>query len=83
MIERGRLMIIRIKKTKSGNCNCSNCGCIQEGRKLHPYTVWIKKEDERRGHNFPVCSEKCAKEFAAKSQQEEPFNRFNMNRNNF
>lgn len=59
-------MMIKIKHTRTGNCNCLNCKKIQEGRKYHPYTVWVKKDAELRGHNFPVCSLDCAKELAKK-----------------
>lgn len=59
-------MMIKIKNTASGNCGCGNCGRYQEGMKNHPFTVWMKKDNEKRGHNIPVCSEKCAKEYIEK-----------------
>lgn len=56
-------MTIKIKKTKSGNCGCAFCGATQEGLALHPFTVWVKKDGEKRGKNFPVCSQYCANGF--------------------
>lgn len=58
--------MVKIMVKKSGNCGCYNCGKIQEGGKLHPYTVWHRRIDENRGHNDPVCSMECAKEYAEK-----------------
>lgn len=75
-------MIIKIKHTRTGNCKCLNCQKIQEGRKYHPYTVWFKKDDEPRGHNFPVCSLDCAKELAKKFETEDPTSKYST-RNNF
>lgn len=56
----------RIKRTSSGNCPCYNCGRLQPGSKMHPYTVWYKGADEKRGHNAPVCSAECARAYADK-----------------
>lgn len=56
--------MVLIKHTRSGNCPCMNCGKLQEGLKLHPYTVWHKNPNENRGHNDPVCSLKCAQELS-------------------
>ena len=56
--------LIKIETKKSGNCPCSNCGKVQDGLRLHPYTVWYKEQDEKRGHNLPVCSMDCAKKLA-------------------
>ena len=49
----------KIKQTKTGNCPCRNCGKTQEGLKLHPFTVWWKEENEKRGHQEPMCSIEC------------------------
>ena len=59
-------MKIEIRKQTSGNCECFNCGMLQDGHKMHPFTVWHKADNEKRGHNDPVCSMECAKEWAAK-----------------
>lgn len=64
-------MIIKIKNKQSGNCPCVNCGKEQEGQKYHPYTLWHKEENEKRGHNEPVCSIQCAEELASKLKGEE------------
>lgn len=58
-------MEIRIKKIVSGNCKCANCGKYQEGLKGQPFTVWYRSENEKRGHNVPVCSQECANKYAA------------------
>ena len=76
-------MMVKIKHTRTGNCRCLNCGCEQAGRKYHPYTVWTKKTSERRGHNWPVCSEKCAKEFAEKCLQVDPCEKYDSTSNKF
>ena len=55
---------VKIKVKKSGNCPCYNCGKVQEGLKFHPFTVWHKRDDEKRGHNDPVCSMECAEALA-------------------
>ena len=55
--------LIEIRNKKSGNCPCFNCGTVQAGYKLHPLSVYIKKENQNRGLYFPVCCEKCAKEY--------------------
>ena len=54
---------ILVKKT--GNCGCAYCGKLQDGCKMQPYTVWHKEENEKRGHNEPVCSIECAKAWIA------------------
>lgn len=56
--------MIKILKKSTGNCNCQNCGKLQDGLKLQPFTVWHKAENEKRGHNYPVCSQECANELA-------------------
>ena len=56
-------MTIKIIKKKTGNCGCAFCGATQAGLALHPYTVWIKEDEKKRGENFPVCSEYCANGF--------------------
>lgn len=55
--------MIKILKKKTGNCGCMNCGKVQEGLKFHPYTVYHRAENEKRGHNEPVCSIECAEEW--------------------
>ena len=59
-------MEAKITRTKSGNCGCTFCGRLQEGSKMHPYSVWHREETEKRGHNDPVCSIECAKSLLAK-----------------
>lgn len=59
-------MVAEIRKTKSGNCGCFFCGKTQEGLKMHPYTVWHREADQKRGQNDPVCSIECAKSYLAK-----------------
>jgi hypothetical protein len=52
-----------IKKNNLGyNGCCSNCGKIQDGGAKQPYIVYYKRDDEKRGNNLIVCSEKCAKD---------------------
>ena len=63
-------MDIKIKTLKSGNCGCMNCGIRQDGWKAHPYTVWYKSENEKRGHNDPVCSLECARVYAEKLRRQ-------------
>lgn len=58
----------KIKNIKTGNCKCVYCGKFQEGLKMHPYTVWWKIEDEKRGHNEPVCSVECAKKYISSNK---------------
>lgn len=55
---------ILVKST--GNCGCVYCGKVQDGWKNQPYTVWHKEENEKRGHNEPVCSIDCARALAEK-----------------
>ncbi len=59
-------MLVKIQNKKSGNCPCINCGKVQEGLKLHPYTVWHKSDNEKRGHQEPACSLECAKKYVGK-----------------
>lgn len=56
--------MVKIKKSRTGNCDCVNCG--KGNGNYQPYTVWHKSEDEKCGHNEPVCSIECAKELAKK-----------------
>ena len=58
----------KIKNTSSGNCACRNCGKVQDGLKLQPFTVWWKEENEKRGHNEPMCSVECCKNYISKNQ---------------
>lgn len=58
--------MVKIMVKKTGNCACYNCGKVQDGYKLQPYTVWHRRIDENRGHNDPVCSMECAREYAAR-----------------
>ncbi len=53
----------KIKNTKSGNCACRYCGKYQEGDKLQPFTVWWKEENEKRGHQEPMCSIECCNDY--------------------
>lgn len=53
-------MILEIRHKASGNCGCYACGKVQDGWKNHPYTVYHKDENEKRGHQDPVCSIECA-----------------------
>ena len=53
--------MVEIRRQKSGNCGCFFCGRLQEGMKMHPFTVYHKADNEQRGHNDPVCSMDCAK----------------------
>ena len=55
--------MIKIKKIQTGNCDCVNCG-KSAGNNYQPYTLWHKADDEKRGHNEPVCSMECARELA-------------------
>ncbi len=66
----GKDMLITIKNKKSGNCKCFNCGKVQEGRKLQPYTVWYKLDNERRGHQLPVCSLQCAEQLVKRYKED-------------
>ena len=52
-----------IKTTKSGNCGCVNCGKLQEGLKMQPLTLYWKEENEKRGHQEPMCSKECCNEY--------------------
>ena len=60
------MIIAKIQVKRTGNCGCAYCGKVQDGFKLHPFTVWHKRDDEKRGHNEPVCSIDCAKAYIAK-----------------
>ena len=63
------MIITKIQKKNSGNCGCFNCGKVQEGSKYHPITLWHKDEDEKRGHQLPMCSIECAEEYAMKLKE--------------
>lgn len=54
-------MQIEIRTKKTGNCPCAYCDKVQDGLKMHPFTLWYKDDGESRGHNLPVCSIFCAK----------------------
>ena len=58
--------MVKIINKKSGNCGCYNCGRLQDGWKMHPWTVYHKADGESRGHNDPVCCLECAKEYSKK-----------------
>ena len=60
----------KINTNKSGNCSCGYCGKVQDGRKMQPYTVWWKDENESRGHQEPMCSKECCEKFIEKSKKE-------------
>lgn len=62
------MKIFKIKATTSGNCSCVFCGKVQDGLKMQPFTVWWKEENEKRGHNEPVCSKECANKYIKKYQ---------------
>ena len=64
-------MKIEIRKRVTGNCDCRNCGTVQNGRAVQPYTVWHKADNENRGHNEPVCSIECARALAEMLKREE------------
>ena len=51
---------VGIKRMPSGNCKCAACGRYQAGHKQQPFTVYLKKTEESRGHRIPVCSKECA-----------------------
>lgn len=59
-------MRVEIKHTKTGNCACMNCGKVQDKIAMQPLTVWVRYDNERRGHNNPVCSIECATAFIEK-----------------
>lgn len=56
--------MVQIQHKKSGNCSCATCGKTQDGGKMHGWTVWHKADDEKRGHQEPVCSLECATKLA-------------------
>ena len=56
--------MFKIKKTRTGNCACMNCG--KYTGEYQPYTLWYKADGEKRGENNPVCSKECAEELAKK-----------------
>lgn len=53
----------KIKNTSTGNCGCRNCGKFQNGKKQQPFTVWWKEDNEKRGHNEPMCSFDCCEKY--------------------
>lgn len=57
-------MKVEIRKRVSGNGECAYCKKANIHRKLQPYTVWHKADNENRGHNEPVCSIECARALA-------------------
>lgn len=59
-------MTAKITNKKTGNCPCMNCGKVQEGIKMHPFSVYHKEEDKKRGSYEPVCSVECAQELIKK-----------------
>ena len=63
--------MVQIQHKKSGNCGCAECGKIQDGGKLHGWTVWHKSEGEKRGHQEPVCCLECATKLAKKYRDAE------------
>lgn len=59
-----------IQNKVSGN-NCFNCNkSVHDGtlKGNCEYTVYVKGEGEKRGHNNPCCSLECAKELKRKLQ---------------
>jgi len=58
----------KIKNTTSGNCACRNCGKFQNGNKQQPFTVWWKEDNEKRGHNEPMCSVECCESYIKENQ---------------
>lgn len=58
------------KEKATGNCPCVNCGNEQPGRNMQPFTVWWKTDKELRGHNEPMCSDKCCREWIDKKMEE-------------
>ena len=55
----------KILKKMTGNCDCSFCG-KSSGNDYQPFTLWVKADSEKRGHNYPVCSSHCAYQLAKK-----------------
>ena len=53
----------KIKLTSSGNCNCFYCSKLQDGIKPQPVTLWYKVDNEKRGHQLPMCSIECAEHY--------------------
>ena len=68
--------MVKILTKKTGNCHCRYCDKLQEGFKLHPYTVWHKIDGEKRGHNEPVCSRECAELLAKKIEEDSDYQEF-------
>ena len=54
-------MEVRLKRNTLGyNAGCDVCGKIQEGYKPQPLIIWYRKDNEKRGHNIPICCQECA-----------------------
>ena len=60
----------KIKNSTSGNCACRNCGKVQDGLKLQPFTVWWKEETEKRGHQEPMCSIECCEKYIKRKEKQ-------------
>lgn len=58
--------MVKITNRRAGNCPCVNCGRTQEGLKMHPYSVYHKDADKKRGSYEPVCCIECAHEVVKK-----------------
>ena len=59
--------MFKIKKTRTGNCACVFCG--KYTGEYQPYTLWHKADDEKFGHNEPVCSKECAEKLAKQIEE--------------
>lgn len=60
-------MLIKIKNNNLGyNGACRNCGKYQKGGdEKQPLIVYYKDDNEKRGHNLPMCSLECAQAYIA------------------
>lgn len=61
-------MLVKIKNNHLGyNGACRNCGKYQkDGEENQPLIVYHKDDNEKRGHNSPICSLECAQAYIAK-----------------
>lgn len=54
-------MVAKLKRNTLGyNAGCHNCGKTQDRLKAQPLIIWYKEDNEKRGHNLPICSQECA-----------------------
>lgn len=60
-------MKVEIRKNRYGiNAGCLICGRRQDGWMPHPLVVYHKADNEKRGHNEPICSNECAERLVEK-----------------